>query len=287
MIDFTNSETLLCDYGGSEKKKKIIYNGDYYLLKFPDPIRDKDNRLSYMNNVFSEYVGSNIFKICKVNVQEVLLGTYKETKEKVVVACRDFTDKDNKLVELSDISNSITSLDRKITTDIRDIYETFDLLDYSFNKEEVISNFFDVFVMDTLIGNTDRHLSNIGYLVNSKKLVPSPVYDCGSSLNPLLSESEMADSLKDDTLFKNIACSLYPVYRYYGKRLSYKEFYDEGIKDLNEALIRVYPNIDLGKINKFIDDIEGMSDIRKEYYKKSIAYRKKYILDIAYAKISQ
>ena len=37
-VDFTNSIEKVCEYGGSEKKKKIIYNGEVYLLKFPDPI---------------------------------------------------------------------------------------------------------------------------------------------------------------------------------------------------------------------------------------------------------
>ena len=40
-IDFTNCLELPCNYGGSEKKKKIMYEGEIYLLKFPDPIREK------------------------------------------------------------------------------------------------------------------------------------------------------------------------------------------------------------------------------------------------------
>lgn len=53
MIDFTNCIKIASTYGGSEKKKKIIYNGETYLVKFPDPIREKENSMSYMNNQFS------------------------------------------------------------------------------------------------------------------------------------------------------------------------------------------------------------------------------------------
>lgn len=53
MIDFTNCKELLNTYGGSEKKKKIMFNDEVYLLKFPDPIREKNKKLSYINNQYS------------------------------------------------------------------------------------------------------------------------------------------------------------------------------------------------------------------------------------------
>lgn len=42
MIDFTNSKELISTYGGSEKKKKIIYNNKEYLVKISNPIREID-----------------------------------------------------------------------------------------------------------------------------------------------------------------------------------------------------------------------------------------------------
>ena len=100
-VDFTNSIEKVCEYGGSEKKKKIIYNGEVYLLKFPDPIREKNMPLSYINNVFSEYIGCKIFESVNIPVQKVILGIYnekqeKEVKQKVVVACKDFTNEKQK-----------------------------------------------------------------------------------------------------------------------------------------------------------------------------------------------
>ena len=58
MIDFTDCEIdITANYGGSDQKKGIIYNGDRYMLKMSDRINtEKRNILnsSYSNSVFSE-----------------------------------------------------------------------------------------------------------------------------------------------------------------------------------------------------------------------------------------
>ena len=91
MIDFTNAMEEFNNYKGSEKKKTLIYKNKKYLDKFPDPIREKNKNISYINNAFSEYVGSNIFKICGFETQNTILGKYKyKEKEKIVCACEDF-----------------------------------------------------------------------------------------------------------------------------------------------------------------------------------------------------
>ncbi len=42
MIDFTECIEELNSYKGSEKKKTLIYKNKRYLVKFPDPIREKN-----------------------------------------------------------------------------------------------------------------------------------------------------------------------------------------------------------------------------------------------------
>ena len=43
------TKTLLNEYAGSEKKKTVLMDdGNKYLLKFPDPIREKGKDLSYI-----------------------------------------------------------------------------------------------------------------------------------------------------------------------------------------------------------------------------------------------
>ena len=92
MIDFTDAIEVFNNFRGSEKKKTLIYNSKKYLVKFPDPIREKNKNISYINNAFSEYIGSNVFKITGFKTQNTILGKYEYNgKEKIVCACEDFT----------------------------------------------------------------------------------------------------------------------------------------------------------------------------------------------------
>ena len=78
MVDLTTCTEIANEFGGSEKKKTLIYKDKRYMVKFPDPIREKNNDLSYMNNQFSEYIGCEIFKSLSINTQNTFLGKYTE-----------------------------------------------------------------------------------------------------------------------------------------------------------------------------------------------------------------
>ena len=107
-----------------------------------------------------------------------------------------------KLIEFSSLANSITDVDKKFTTKIEDIYEVFNNLNYDFDKKLMIENFWNMFVVDTLIGNTDRHLSNFGVIDDGEALKFAPVYDCGSALHPLLTDEKINYLL--NTIIKKI-----------------------------------------------------------------------------------
>lgn len=53
LIDFTNLKEELNSYKGSEKKKTLIYNNKKYLVKFPDPIREKNKKINYFEYITS------------------------------------------------------------------------------------------------------------------------------------------------------------------------------------------------------------------------------------------
>lgn len=289
MIDFTNCVKVASTYGGSEKKKKIIYNGEPYLVKFPDPIREKGNSMSYMNNQFSEYIGCKILGSLGIDVQETVLGKYVENdKEKIVVACKDFTTQDEILVEFTSLGNSITNTDRSYSCSIEDIYAIIDDSDIK-DKEKVIASFWDLFVGDALIANPDRHLDNIGLLYNAKNDMYrfSPVYDCGSSLHALFSYEKKEEILKNNVEFKNVCYNVASVYKFNGKKVFYNEIFKNPPEDLKKAIIRVVPRIDMEKINNIIDRTEGLLPLEKDFLKQSIKIRKEELLDKAYKKISK
>lgn len=273
MIDFTECKEVLNHYRGSEKKKTLIYNDHRYLVKFPDPIREKNKDISYINNAFSEYVGSNIFSIIGLNSQHTVLGTYlyKETK-KVVCACEDFTSDNITLCEFERLVLS-TNLDKKIGTELEDlmsIIEECDMIDTLSTK----NNFWNMFVIDALIGNTDRHNGNWGFLFNNEtqEVTFAPIYDCGSCLNPMLTDEEM--DLMSDTELKNLAINCYSCFKENDKKIHYMTYLkSKRNEECNRAIQRIVPKIDIEAIYRFIDGIELMSAVRKSFYKKIIEIR--------------
>lgn len=273
MIDFTNAIEEFNNYKGSEKKKTLIYDNKKYLVKFPDPVREKNKNISYINNAFSEYIGSNIFKMCGFETQNTILGKYQYSgKEKIVCACEDFTDNENVLYEFENLALS-TNPDKKIETELNDIMEVIEE-SKMINSIETKEKFWDMFVIDGLIGNTDRHNGNWGFLLNKKtgKISFSPIYDCGSCLNPMMEDEQIGQI--HETERKNLAINCYSCLKENGKKINYITYMKQmKNKECNNAIKRIFTNINLGEIQKFIDNIECMSNIRKEFYKTLMEQR--------------
>ncbi len=285
MINFTNCKEELNNYKGSEKKKTLIYDGKKYLVKFPDPIREKNKNISYINNAFSEYIGSNIFKMVGFPTQNTIIGVYKyNEKEKIVCACEDFTNSNKVLYEFENLALS-TNPDKKIETELTDILNVLDENNI-INIPKIREKFWDMFVIDSLIGNTDRHNGNWGFLVDIKtnKIEFAPIYDCGSCLNPMIDDDEIK-KLQDNDI-KNLAINCYSCLKENGKKINYMTYIKEcKNEECNKAILRVFKNIKIDEINKFIDGISCMSNERKEFYKKIINIRYKIIKEV-YNKIN-
>ncbi len=291
MIDFTEATEELNNYKGSEKKKTLIYNNKRYLVKFPDPIREKNKNISYINNAFSEYIGSNVFKISGFKVQNTILGTYVYNgKEKIVCACEDFTDGNHILYEFENLALSVNP-DKKIEEELSDIMGVIEEIE-NLTKLNIIvqdnikEKFWDMFIIDSLIGNTDRHNGNWGFLVNarSSKAEFSPIYDCGSCLNSKLADEEIDEF--NDVEIKNLAINCHSCIKENGEKINYMP-YIKSLKneDCNNALLRNFTKINLEKINEFINNISCISISRKEFYKKIISIRYK-ILEKSYKELS-
>ena len=280
MVDFSNSIEELNNYKGSEKKKTLIYNGKKYLVKFPDPIREKNKNISYINNAFSEYVGSNIFKIIGFRVQNTILGTYTYNgKKKIVCACEDFTDGNHELYEFESLALS-SNPDKKIETELSDILEVIEETKKMITEDDIKEKFWDMFIVDSLIGNTDRHNGNWGLLVNAKSNMTefAPIYDCGSCLNPMIDDEEIKKL--SDVEIKNLAINCYSCIKENGKKINYMSFIKEHKnQDCNNAIRRIMPKVNMENINEFIDGIDCMQDIRKAFYKNITLIRYQILLD--------
>lgn len=280
MIDFTNAIEEFNNYKGSEKKKTLIYDNKKYLVKFPDPIREKNKNISYINNAFSEYIGSNIFKIVGLKTQNTVLGKYEYNgKEKIVCACEDFTDNENVLYEFENLALS-TNPDKKIETELNDIMEVIEE-NKMIDTESTKRKFWDMFIIDSLIGNTDRHNGDWGFILNKAtgNAEFSPIYDCGSCLNPMLEDKEIEKM--NEAELKNLAINCYSCLKENGKKINYMTYIKQmKSEECNDAIKRLFTNINIDEIRKFIDNIEYMSKIRKDFYKKIIVQRYEIIKNV-------
>lgn len=286
MIDFTSCEiNKFKAYGGANGNKiNILYEDESYMLKFP-PVPSRNKVMSYTNGCISEYLACKIFSSIGINTQETILGTYtdKRGKQKTVVACKDFTADGKKLMEFAHLKN--TCVDSEQSGYGKELSSIMKAIDEQtlLSSSEIRSFFWDMFIVDALLGNFDRHNGNWGLLIDEKlKTVEiAPVYDCGSCLYPQLSEEGMKKVLdSDDEINQRIYVFPASSIEEDGKKISYFDFISS-LKEpeCNKALKRISKRIDKDRINELIDEISTLLPIQKDFYKVMITERKKKILD--------
>ena len=277
MVNFNDGEERLNKFSGSEKKTTILYDGTLYMLKYPDPIRGSKLKdvLSYKNNQFSEHIGSSIFRACGIEAQETVLGTYtdKTGKEKIVAGCKDFTQDGGTLYEMSKLANQAAVSSGKLDATIENVAVIIGDNEMIKDKDAIMNGFWDMFVIDALIGNGDRHFGNWGVLEKDGEIRFAPVYDCGSSLGALLDDAEMERIMKVGSLFKNKEYNLTSCYSMGGKKIFYHEAFREPPEGLMRAIMRVVPKIDIQKVRGIVTNAEAITDIRKDYLVKSLDLR--------------
>lgn len=293
MIDFTEFPVRRKTYAGANGSKiSIVYNGNIYMLKFPAP-PTRNQAISYSNSCISEYLGCKIFESVGIPVQEVLLGTYRtpKGKEKIVVACRDFTSPGIVLQDFASLKNQIVdSVRNGYGTELSDIQDTFEqqtAIDESLLKKR----FWDMFIVDALIGNWDRHNGNWGFLYNTQtdEMALAPVFDCGSSLFPQADEDMMREILSNKNA-RNLRIFNQPLSSIMqnGRKINYFEFISSlQNSDCNQALKRILPKVDMAKIQRIIDETPTLSDLQKEFFTVMLTERKEKILDFSLKKLKK
>ena len=291
MIDFTNCEINKFKYYGGKNGGKICikYLGEDYMVKFPG--MNKGNiSMSYSNNCISEYVVCHIMETLGLKVQKTLLGTYKiGNKEKVVVACKDFTNQGIILKQFAELKNSqIETSENGYGTELEEILETIESQEiYDVNK---LKDFFwDMFIADSLVGNFDRHNGNWGFLIDegAEKIEIAPIYDNASCLYPQLDDETMENIMKNkEEMEARVYVFPTSAIKINDKKINYFEFIGSlENEECNKALKRIYQLIDIKKINKIIENTPYISNVRKEFYKKIINLRYEKIIKYSYEKL--
>lgn len=290
MIDFTNLPVRNKTYAGANGSKiSVIYNNELYMLKFP-AIPAINKEMSYANGCISEYIGCHIFESIGIPVQKTLLGTYtKNGKQKIVVACKDFTVGGLVLQDFASLKNTIIdSVHNGYGTELSDIEKTLEE-QTAIESQNLTEWFWDMFIVDALIGNWDRHNGNWGFLYNAEtdEISLAPIYDCGSCLFPQADEEIMKKTL-DDPAEREIRVFERPLsgIKINGQKIQYFKFIsslENG--NCNKALRRILPKIDMDQIYKIIDETPFISNLQISFYKVMLQERKERILDFSYRKL--
>ncbi len=130
----------------------------------------------------------------------------------------------------------------------------------SIDPEALSQRFWDMFIIDALIGNWDRHNANWEVLYNTitDSVSLAPVFDCGSCLYPQADEKLMqeivSDKSKMDYRMYEIPTS---VITETGKRVKYFNFLTSlSNSDCNAALRHIVPRIDMRVMKDIVFDRE-------------------------------
>lgn len=278
-MDFSNYEISNTYFGGSERKIGLIISDSEYMIKF-----QKKTEFGKRNNHISEYIGSHIFDILGFSVQETFLGTYKGEQ---VVACKIFVENGYQFVPFNDVGESTLDQDKEnyqysysdIMNMLRDNSKLTDV-------QETIDAFWQLYVVDALLGNFDRHGSNWGFLKKDNKYTLAPIFDNGSCLFPnLTDEDEMQNVInsKEETDKRIFKFPTSQIKLHHKKSSYYDVIHSLEFNECNKALADVYERISIEKINSFIDnDVKFINDLQKEFYKHMIKNRYEKIIKASY-----
>lgn len=285
IIDFTEivkNNPSFRTYGGVNGiKKGVLFKGNPYMLKI--------EHNGKKNSILSEYISSKVYSMLDIPTQEVILGKiYDNEREKLCVACKDFKKEDEYLYEFLTIKNSVLTENSSngFSTDLIEILEAIDRQNFC-PSDEVRKRFWTMFVVDAYLGNFNRHNGNWGFLVNEKTGTKqlAPIFDCASCLYPEFTDEQLQDFLNvPNKLEKGIYTFPKSVIKQNEEKINYHEFFQTTLNDdCLEAVKKMIPKIEKksDEIKDFINGIEVLTSVRKQFYIQILKMRREKILQPA------
>ena len=292
IINFNDFQQNQRMYGGTAGRKMgITYNGKDYLLKFPGNLKEqkmKNINLSYSNSPVCEYIGSKIYELVRLPVHNTILGT---RNGKTVVACEDFLQDGDRLYEFDKIKvtfephflDSNGNETNGVGVDLYEIMMTIQEHPFLQDVPGVKEHFWNMFIMDALIGNTDRNNSNWGIILRkdgSKEI--APIYDNGNCLNSKWDDEKMRTVMNDaDKMEAEAYKARRCIFELQGKRVNpYHIIESREYPEYSEAAYRLGPKIgnNMDKIQTMIKEIPILSEMQKRFFTSMIEYRYEKVL---------
>ena len=305
--DFTNVKISGIPYGGhSGSKKGIFLNEERWFLKYPKSTRSMNvEGLSYTTTPVSEYLGSCIYQLLGFETHETKLGY---ANEKIVVACKDFLNKNETILDYNSIKNDYDEIVEKEIEELSstsqnrfntDIDELMIVMNNNAYFQKVFSlkqHFWDMFIVDALINNNDRNDNNWGLILNhnTMELRLCPIFDNGASFYTKSPNERLESTLQDDFKTKQVIYdSCVSAFSRNGKVINPLKFIESmQNEDCNQALLRIFPKINLEEIKNLFDSIPEeynglnvLSKQQKEFYYSSLEYKYEKVFKPVYNKL--
>ena len=291
-------------HGGS--KRGIIIDNERWFLKYPKSTKSMDvEGLSYSTTPLSEYLGSHIYESLGIETHETKLGF---ANGKIVVACKDFLNSNETIIDYNMIKNEydenvekaiehlLMSSNTNSNHDLEEVLLIMEENPYFKSIPELKIRFWDMFVIDAFISNNDRNEGNWGLVLNKEtnELRLSPVFDNGASFYNKSNDDKLSSIYEDDFKFKqSVYDSSISIYSLNGKRINPLKFIESmENNECNKAILRIIPKINMDKIKSIFDEIKEeyndlpvLSKMQKVYYLKSLEYKYNNVLIPVYNKL--
>lgn len=282
-IDFTHCPRVAgrAYNGANGKKIAVEYQGETWILKFPPNVHDRPNDQSYSNSCISEHLGSTIYRMLGIPAQETLLGTHVNGRTKVVCACKDFTRPGLRLFDFCSIKNTVIDSETGGTgTELSDVLTTIEQQNF-IDPVIVLERFWQMFVVDALLGNFDRHNGNWGFLVDERTGQSSlaPVFDCGSCLLPQADDRIMQMCLdNEDEMNARIYSFPGSMLKIGGRKINYHDFiHGSHPAGLDTALHQLFPLINTLDFSSLVSDTPYLSSLQRNFYIEYLTRRREKI----------
>ncbi len=296
-IDFNEmSENDRTYSGNAGEKLGIVFRGENWILKFPKSTKAFRNvEISYTTSPLSEYIGSHIYEILDIPVHETVMGT---KDEKVVVACKDFLKDGDILQEFRELKNMYQKELTDILADERssgsgdgaDLTVVLAVLEKNRilkKVPEAKQRFWDMFVVDALIGNNDRNNGNWGVIKDlSGQFKMAPVYDNGNCFSNKATDEQIIKRMNEPENMRNSAyISVRSAYEENGRGVNpFRYMAETDNIECLQTMERIYLKFDIEKIRQMLDDIPSvcngyliLSSPYKDYISQILDIRKKHL----------
>ena len=289
MLRRYNEILLNKTYDGSNGLKECVeIEEEKWMVKSHSRIK---NTYDYSNSIYSEHIGSGLFRLLGIDSQETMLGIHKfrDDKERESVYCKDIEYQTGKQLVtfkklFNTLGNSMTSA-RILLSDFNNIVKNQNM----FNSDEVLKWFYKVYAIDTILSNPDRHLGNIAMLFDGSNYTIAPIYDCGSCLYPQMPEEiqkKIVDERDENEITKRVDEFMTSAFEedFNGKvrKINYKEYImrtgDKNILDGYKWLSSVY---DREKVLNWIYNQDCVPSYVKKVSQLMIQIRYKRIVEAA------